>query len=93
MRLGMIQQQPGERLTYSITYEDALTAGDNVLSAEATVDPAGELVVESVGVIDPRVRLWVSGGVSGRRYTVTITTTTADGNIFEDELIFAIRDI
>lgn len=93
MRLGAIQQQPGERLSYTINYTDALTEGDNVLSATATVAPTDELVVDQVSAIDPLVRFWATGGVSGKRYTVTVQTTTADGRIFEDELIFVIREI
>lgn len=93
MRLGVVQQQPAERLSYTISYKDALTTADNVESAIAEVDPEGSLVVDALVVNDPEVRIWVSGGVHNARYKVSVTTTTADGRIFQDELVFAIREI
>lgn len=91
MKLGTVTQQPVERLSYTINYADDLTDGDNVESATATVSPPG-LTVDNVSPIDPRVKFWVTGGVPGTRYKVTITTNTADGRIFQDELIFNIKD-
>lgn len=92
MKLGTVTQQPTERQSYTIDYSEALTDGDNVETAWATVSPEG-LIVENVSPIDPKVRLWVTGGVSGTSYKVTVTTNTADGRIFQDELIFKIKDL
>lgn len=92
MKLGTVSQQPVERLSYTIDYSDALSDGDNVDSAFALVSPAG-LIVEDVTPLDPRVRFWVTGGTSGVTYKVTVTTQTADGRVFQDELIFKIKEI
>jgi hypothetical protein len=92
MKLGTVTQQPTERLSYTINYSDALTEGDNVESAFATVSPTG-LTVEDVSPLDPKVRFWVNGGTSGVVYKVTITVNTADGRIFQDEVIFRIKEI
>lgn len=92
MNLGAVTQQPAERLSYSIDYADALTAGDNVSSATVSISPSG-LTVNNVSVIDPRVRFWVSGGTSGVTYKVTLTINTADGRIFQDEISFKIKEI
>lgn len=92
MRLGTVTQQPTERLSYTITYEDALTDGDNVHTAMATVSPVG-LVVDNVGVFDPRVKFWVTGGESGVSYQVTLTVYTDDGRIFQDEVVVKVREI
>lgn len=92
MNLGTVNQQPAERLSYSVDYTDALTDGDNVQSATASVSPAG-LTVNNVSVIDPRVRFWVNGGTSGVTYKVTLTVNTADGRTFQDEITFKIKEI
>jgi len=92
MNLGNINKQPAERFSYTINYVDALTAGDNVESAVATVSPIG-LVIDGVSVYDPRVKFWVSGGTSGVSYKATFTVTTADGRVFQDEIVFKIKEI
>lgn len=92
MKLGTVTQQPSERLSYTIDYSEALTDGDNVQSAIATVEPTG-LTVDNVSAYDPRVKFWVTGGTSGATYKVTVKTTTADGRLLEDEVTFKIKEI
>jgi hypothetical protein len=92
MNLGTVEKQPVERQSYTINYEQALTDGDNVISATTSVAPSG-LTVESPSVYDPRVKFWVSGGLSGITYKVQVTTTTEDGRVFQDELYFKVREI
>lgn len=92
MKLGTVIQQPTERQSYTIDYSEALTDGDNVESAYATATPPG-LEVTDVSPVDPRVRFWVSGGEAGTAYKVTVTTHTADGRVFQDELTFKIKEI
>jgi hypothetical protein len=92
MKLGTVIQQPTERLSYTIDYSEVLTDGDNVSSSFAIVSPAG-LTVEDVTPLDPRVRFWVTGGTAGTTYKVTVTTSTADGRVFQDEVIFKIKEI
>ena len=92
MKLATINKQPVERFSYTVSYEEALTIGDNVESATATVSPTG-LTVDNVGVYDPRVKLWVSGGTAGTSYKVSLTVNTADGRTFQDELIFRIKEL
>lgn len=92
MKLGTVTQQPTERQSYTIDYTDVLTDGDNVETATATVSPAG-LSVQNVSPIDPRVRFWVTGGTPNTSYKVTVTTNTADGRTFQDELTFKIKEL
>ncbi len=92
MKLGTATQQPTERLSYTIDYSEALTEGDNVETATAAVTPSG-LTVENVGVYDPRVKFWVTGGTTGASYKVTLTVNTADGRVFQDEVTFKIKEI
>ena len=92
MKLATIRKQPVERFSYTVLYSEALTEGDNLETASATVEPAG-LIIDNVGVYDPRVKLWVSGGEDGISYKVTLTVNTSDGRVFQDELIFKIKEL
>lgn len=94
MRLGQFEKQPSERESYTITYEDDLTDGDNVDTAVVkSIAPSGELTIDQTAVIDPRVRFWAVGGVDGTNYKVTFTVTTADGRILEDEVLIRVKEL
>ena len=92
MNLGNFNKQPIEVVDYDIDYSEWLTPGDNVQSAVVAVAPAG-LTVESVFVNDPRVKIWVSGGTDSIRYKLTVTTTTADGRVKQDEFSVRVKDV
>lgn len=91
MKLGSFIKQPGERESYTINYALDLTAGDRVQSATSNIVPAG-VQIDQLDVFDPRVRFWVVGGEIGISYKITITTTTSDGRILEDEVTIKIKD-
>lgn len=92
MILGTFRKQPVEVVDYDLDYVDWLTAGDNVASATVTVAPAG-LTVDSVLINDPRVKIWVSGGTDSVTYKLTVTTTTDDGRVKQDEFKIKVQDI
>lgn len=92
MKFKADNKQPAERLSYTISYEDCLTVGDNIQNATASVDQAG-LTIDNVGVYDPRVKFWASGGVDGASYKVTVTAYSADGRIFQDEVVIKVKEI
>ena len=92
MKLGNVTKQPAERFSYTVDYAEALTAGDNLTTATVSVVPVG-LVIDNVGVYDPRLKLWVSEGEAGMTYKVTMTVNTADGRVFQDELPFKIKEL
>lgn len=77
--LGVKRKQPGDTLDYDIDFEDWLVEGDSLVAATATA-PEG-LVVGDVEVLPPLVKVWLSGGLDGASYTVTVTVTTAEGRI------------
>jgi hypothetical protein len=93
MKLGAIRQQPNELLSYTVNYDEALSDTETAASTEALVEPSGELLITQTLVMANRVRLWATGGVSGKRYKVTVRTTTSESRVFEDELLFSIRDL
>lgn len=91
MKLGSFIKQPRERESYTINYAQDLTLGDNLQGATSSIEPAG-LQIDQLDVFDPRVRFWVVGGEVGISYKVTITATTSDGRILEDEVMIKIKD-
>jgi hypothetical protein len=93
MRLGSDLKQPGERRRYAFNYSDTLMSGDALaLAALKSVAPVG-LTVDTVGVEGTNVVFWVEGGVDGESYWVTLTATTALGEVFEDELLVKVAEI
>jgi hypothetical protein len=95
-------KQPVERVDYDIDYSEWLTANDNVESVVVTVFPdesaitpvpPDKLHVLTVVVIDPIVKLWIEGGRNGVTYKVSLTMTTADGRIKQDEFKLKVKDI
>lgn len=91
MKLGMFIQQPTERETYTINYQDDLTEGDNLKSASAVIEPEG-LTLDGLYVIDPRLRLWFKDGVKDTAYKITVTAETEDGRVLVDHFIIKIKE-
>lgn len=92
MNIGSQLKQPVEVQDYDVDYSQWLTTGDNVQSATVTVEPAG-LTVGAIVINDPRVKVWLSGGMNGVTYKVTVTATTADGRVKQDEFKVKVKDI
>ena len=93
MILGNFTKQPVDVVDYDIDYSEWLSDGDTLESATVTVAPATNLVIDSVFVNDPRIKIWVSGGTNGVTYKVTVTATTADGRVKQDEFRVKVKDI
>ncbi len=92
MIVGTVTQQPTEKLSYTVNYTDSLTDGDTLKSATATVNIGG-LTVSNVGVYNPRVKVWIEGGVSGKTYRVELNVESNHGRKFQDELIVKVKEI
>lgn len=93
MILGNFTKQPVDVVDYDIDYSEWLTSGDNLETAMLGVEPATNLVIDSVFVNDPRIKIWVSGGTNGVTYKLTVTATTADGRVKQDEFRIKVKDI
>ena len=100
--LATYEQQPGEKLDYDVYYrnspdgkDDWLDAGDALNNAKTTVStsPTGLTVTQITLSSSDRVKLWVSGGVSGVKYKVTLTVGTLLGRVKQDEVLFKIKEI
>ena len=95
MIIGEIVQQPLETLDYDIDYTDLVYAdGDTIVSITATVDLVTDPVLSVTAVVKDTLtgKIWVSGGVTGNAYTVTVTATSDDGRIKEDEFLVCIEE-
>lgn len=90
--LGVQQKQPADLLDYDIDFTRWLTEDDTITTAVVTVSPADELTAQSVFVDSPIVKVWLTGGVDGSTYTVTVTASTAGGRIKETEFRIRVRD-
>ena len=93
MKLGTFNKQPGERLSNSIVYDDALDEGDSVETlVSCTVEPAG-LEVTGMLVDGSRVRVFAEGGADGQVYKITVVVSTQGGERFEDELLCRVKEL
>lgn len=93
MKVGTFPKQPGERLSNSISYEDALDVDDYLDTVVSCVSSPAGLSVNAGLADNKRARIWYEGGTHGVDYTVTVTVTTHGGERFEDEVICKVREV
>ena len=67
---GWLSTSPGDTLT---------------VATVAEVVPAGELIIAAPSITGAAITLWISGGIHGTRYAVTVGFETAGGR--EDRVI------
>lgn len=87
--IGIFPKAPADQTDFDIGFEDWIEDSDTITSADATVDPTGELAVASVSITGLTVKVWVNGGLDGKTYTVTLIVGTAGGRT--KEVCFKIR--
>ena len=85
MILGTFVKQPADTTDYDVEYQEWLAIGDTVVSATVVVDPDADLKKEAVYVLPDHVNTWLSGGLHGVTYKLTVTATTAAGRVRQDE--------
>ena len=90
-KIGTFTKQPAEKESYSIDYEDDLEASDGIFSAISAIDGAG-LTLVSKSIFGTRVKVILLGGTVGTKYKVTVTATTNDGRILQDEFFVNIKE-
>lgn len=89
--LGKFVKQPAERESYSIEYSEDLVNEDAIAEAVVSVSPAGLTVVSSL-ITGTRIKVLLEGGLTGVKYKVTVTATTDDGRVLQDEFLVTIKD-
>lgn len=95
MRLNKFRKVPADRKRYVVDYADWLNANENVNSVtfEGNV-PADDFYVDAYTVDSggKQVIFYVSGGVSGSTYNVTVTATTSLAQEKQDYITFVVTD-
>jgi hypothetical protein len=95
MMLGIVQKRPADVLDYDIEFADwiaDLGDSDTITVATAVLDVTGELVIDSTQISGSIVKIWLSGGVDGSTYVVTLSITTAAGRFKEVDFKVRVRD-
>lgn len=97
MRLARYKQQPRENKRYCIGYTSWLATAETLTNLQVIVSPTTSPVLAITdAVIDPdgkNVIFFAGGGVDGTEYTVEILATTSEGQVKEDEVLFAIEEV
>lgn len=102
MILGKYTKQPAETLDYDIDFTDFLADGDKLAVTgnppvpsplNVTVSPAGLTVGSTFVISQMIIKQWISGGVDGVKYKVTVTATTEGGRVVQNEFIVTVKDV
>ena len=96
MIIGTIVQQPTDRMDYDIDCTPMFNneEGDSVLTVTSSVEPqtVPALSAAVVKQSETKVKMWLSGGVSGTEYTVEIKVDSLFGRCKEDEILVIMED-
>lgn len=91
MLISTERKQPNERTDYNIDYSQWLRDGDTIADFSLIADDPS-LDVDGL-IVGKTLNMWVSGGLDGATYKITITVTTAQGRIKEDEFKVKVKEI
>ena len=94
MALATVTQQPGDVRDYDIDFDQWFPAGDVIVLATVSAEPAMvEAPSTAISASGRRVKVWVyDGGTDGLTYTLTVKASTGDGRVKEVELLVKIRE-
>ena len=99
MIIGTVVQQPGDTLDYDILYEpffysyaiNGVIDDIKLDGLSITVSPEG-VTSEVIRLDNNNAKVWLSGGVSGVTYKVTITMESTNNRIKEDEILMIVEE-
>lgn len=92
MILGTFIKQPTDVKDYDIEYHEWLPETDALASATVAVEPTGDLTIDAYYVVSPRINIWLSGGLNNHSYKLTVTVTTEDGRVRQDEFRVKVKE-
>lgn len=87
------KKQAADQLDYDVDFSGWLPEGDVITTAIPSVDIVGELVIDQVQYTGQIVKVWLSGGVNGGVYKITVIASTSQGRIKEIEFRLRVRDL
>lgn len=88
--MGVVDKSPEDKRDADVDFSEWIPDGDTITDASAESSDAA-LVIDSVQIFadDEIVKVWLSGGEEGGRYTVNLVITTSEGRI--KEVCFKVR--
>lgn len=92
MSLETRNKQSSDVLDFPVEFERFLSEDDTITTIEATLDITGELNIDAVQNASPTVLVWLSGGINGKTYKVTVKVGTSAGRVKETEFRLRIKD-
>lgn len=93
MSLETRNKQSADVLDFPVKFERFLSDDDSITTIETSLDVEGELMVDAVQNASPTVLVWLSGGINGKTYKVTVKIGTSAGRIKETEFRIRIKDL
>lgn len=91
--MDILEKQPGDLLDFNVRFDRWLPSDDTITTVEAVVDVPTEVTIDSLQYNGQTVTVWLSGGLSGKTYKVTVTVSTAVGRIKESEFKLRVREL
>lgn len=83
-------KDPADVIDYVVDFS-LLVVGDSVGTATVTAEP--DLIVQSSSVSGDKVIAWLTGGVAGESYNVTVNVVTAGNRTFERSFTVPVRQL
>jgi hypothetical protein len=106
-KFGPFKKQPNEKFPISIDFADDLQSSETISSAEVIAYDRDETDVSSTilsgvasivdgedqdGTTHANAKV-VHAGTNNMRYKVTFRATTSDGNVYEADVFFIVKEI
>lgn len=89
-------KQTRDQLDYDVDFSIWIPEGDIITTAEATLDIEGDLQIDATQ-IDPElgqiIKVWLSGGIDGKTYKITVAASTSQGRVKETEFRLRVKDL
>lgn len=91
--MDILEKQPGDTLDFNVRFDRWLPSEDSITTVTAVVDVPAEVNIDSLQYSGQTVTVWLSGGLTGNTYKVTVTVATAVGRIKETEFKLRVREL
>lgn len=86
-------KQPADVLDFDADYTDFLSSSGSDTLQSATVVADTGITVASFSVAAKVVKVWLSGGVTGTTYKITVTAVTVGGRTKEHEFKVKVKEL
>ena len=91
MSIKTFTKQPAETLDYDFDFTDWLSERTDTLLSSVILSDPGISVLSSTN-FGSRVKVFLSGGLTGTKYKITCRMSTNGGRVKESEFFVAVKD-